>query len=467
MWAEPPGSRRPARRAVLRQLASVPLLTLAPAWLTGCGHDQVAGDDPFGVRADAPLEVVIFDGGYGDEYAKIHQSMYRERFPRARVTHVPTKDIQALVQPRLEAGNPPDVVLNDGAGQFQLGALVNDGALASLDGLMNARTIDDPAVKVREVLLPGTIESGTFNATVYSFNYAYTLFGLYYDAALFRAKGWRPPTTWDEFRALAPKIKAAGMAPWAHAGKYPYYMGWPLADWIQKAGGTEAAMRIDNLEPGAWRQEAVTAALSMVIEMVAKGWVLRGTENLTHLESQQALIDGKAALLPCGTWLENEMKATMRPGVELTFLPVWSVGAGDVLPHGSVRAGAVGSFVVPAKAANREGALEYLRIMASAAGAAAFARSTLSLASVRGSADSVSGSTALSSASRVLAEAGTNILQWRLNDWYENLDKQWQAAVDDLMRGRIKQPGEFIGRMELAADQIAKDPSVTKFRRER
>jgi N-acetylglucosamine transport system substrate-binding protein len=419
------------------------------------------------VRPDAPLEVVIFNGGYGDEYAKVHQSMYRTRFPKAKVTHVPTTDIQGLVQPRLTAGNPPDVVLNDGARQFQLGALVNDRQLASLDGLLNARTIDDPGVKVREMLLPGTTESGTFNTTVYSLNYAYTLFGLYYDAALFRSKGWTAPTTWDEFRALAPKIKAAGIAPWTHAGNYPYYMGWPLADWIQKIGGTAAAMKIDNLEPGAWRQEAVTAALDMVIEMVAKGWVLRGSENLTHLQSQQALIDGKAALIPCGTWLENEMKATLRPGLELTLLPVWSVSGGDALPHGSVRAGAVGSFVIPDKAANKAGALEYLRIMASAAGAAAFARSTLSLASIRGSADTVTGSTALTSAREVLSRAGTNILQWRLNDWYVNLDKQWQAAVDDLMRGRIKRPSEFTTRMEWAAEQIAKDPSVTKFRREK
>ncbi|MEV4639218.1 N-acetylglucosamine/diacetylchitobiose ABC transporter substrate-binding protein [Actinoplanes sp. NPDC049548] len=445
----------------------MPILTLLPAGLSACGHDEDAGDDPFRVRADAPLEVVIFNGGYGDEYAKVHQSMYRTKFPDAKVTHVPTKDIEGLVEPRLVAGNPPDVVLNDGAKQFQLGALVNDGQLAELDGLLNAPTIDDPGVKVRDVLLPGTAESGTFNDTVYSLNYAYTLFGVYYDAALFRAKGWEAPTTWDEFRALAPKIKAAGMAPWAHPGKYPYYMGWPLADWIQKIGGTAAAMKIDNLEQGAWRQEAVTEALGMVIEMVAKGWVLAGSENLSHLECQQALIDGKAALVPCGTWLENEMKKTLRPGVELTLLPVWSVGDDDVLPHGSVRAGAVGSFVVPAKAANKEGALEYLRIMTSTAGAAAFARSTRSLASVRGSADTVTGSTALTSASQVLSRAGTNVLQWRLNDWYVNLDKQWQAAVDDLMRGRIKQPKEFTTRMEWAADQIANDPSVTKFRREK
>src|ERR1700759_1105152 len=99
------------------------------------------------------------------------------------------------------------------------------------------------------------------------------VFGLFYDAARWQAHGWQPPQSWDQFLTLAPQIKAAGIAPFAHAGKSPYYRGWALGDWIQKHGGTAVAMAIDNLEPNAWHADAVLAAVDMVIELVGRGFV--------------------------------------------------------------------------------------------------------------------------------------------------------------------------------------------------
>src|SRR5258707_9994891 len=52
-----------------------------------------------------------------------------------------------------------------------------------------------------------------------SLNYAYTVFGIWYNKALFDKNSWTPPTTFDEFFTLAPKIKAAGIAPFAFAGR--------------------------------------------------------------------------------------------------------------------------------------------------------------------------------------------------------------------------------------------------------
>ena len=64
-----------------------------------------------------------------------------------------------------------------------------------------------------------------------------------------------PPTTFDEFFTLAPKIKAAGIAPFAFAGKYPYYMRWAIMSWIWKSGGRQAVVDIDNLKAGAWKTD--------------------------------------------------------------------------------------------------------------------------------------------------------------------------------------------------------------------
>ena len=45
---------------------------------------ETSAENPFGVKEDAPLEVVIFNGGYGDDYAKVHEAMYKQKFPGRR-----------------------------------------------------------------------------------------------------------------------------------------------------------------------------------------------------------------------------------------------------------------------------------------------------------------------------------------------------------------------------------------------
>ncbi|MEV4641475.1 N-acetylglucosamine/diacetylchitobiose ABC transporter substrate-binding protein [Actinoplanes sp. NPDC049548] len=457
-----------ARRTLLRAAAGGAFAASAYPLLAGCdnGSGAAAAADYFGEPAARPLDVVIFNGGFGEDYAKAHEAMFVERHPGAKVKHTATKTIRDDLDPRFLHGTPPDVMNNDGANAFVLGTLVNEGVLCDLTELLEAPSLDDPAAKVGDALLPGTVTAGTFNGRLYSLNYALTVFGLFRDAALWDRQGWQPPKTWDEFLALAPKMKAAGVAPWAHAGQYPYYMGWPIADWIQKIGGREAALRIDNLEPGAWRQDAVRTAISMVIEMVRKGYVLPGSDKLSHTESQQALIDGKAAILPCGTWLENEMKETLPAEVKLTIAPVWSASAGDKMPYETVRASAAGAFVVPTKAANKAGGLEYLRIMLSRPAARKFSELTRSLSCVAGAADAVTGSAGLSSAAAVMKQAGPNTISWRFNDWYGDLDKAWQAAIAEVMSGAITKPEDFSARLQRAADDVAKDSSITKYTRD-
>jgi hypothetical protein len=58
---------------------------------TGTGG-ATSAENPFGVTADAPLDVVIFKGGYGDDYAKFHEELYRRSSaaPRSSTPASPT-----------------------------------------------------------------------------------------------------------------------------------------------------------------------------------------------------------------------------------------------------------------------------------------------------------------------------------------------------------------------------------------
>ena len=58
------------------------------------------------MAADAPLDVVIFKGGYGDDYAKFHEELYKKKFSGAQIKHAGITDIRQQLQPRFNSGNP-------------------------------------------------------------------------------------------------------------------------------------------------------------------------------------------------------------------------------------------------------------------------------------------------------------------------------------------------------------------------
>jgi N-acetylglucosamine transport system substrate-binding protein len=78
----------------------------------------------------------------------------------------------------------------------------------------------------------------------------------------------------------------------------------------------------------------------------------------------------------------------------------------------------------------------------------------------------VAGSSGLASANAVVKAAGNNLMNWKFNDWYAALEKAWEANIADVMSGGLKRPADFATRMQAAADGVARDSSITKFRRD-
>jgi N-acetylglucosamine transport system substrate-binding protein len=471
---------RPAdvsRRALLRNAAAAALVAGPAAGLlqacagggggdSGGGGAQKSATNPFGVRDGDPLEVVIFKGGFGDDYAKYDEQMYARAFGKSqgKISHQGIQKIKTTLQPRFANGTPPDVIDNSGADQMANDGLYRDGQLTDLTQLLDAPSYDDQNTKVRDTLLPGTIAKGVFeDDKMVLLNYGFTVWGLWYSTKLFTDKGWQYPQTWDEFLALCATIKKAGIAPFIHQGKYPYYMAVPIMDLVYKNGGLDAALKIDNLEPGAWKQDAVKNAVEGIYQLVAKGYMYPGTEGLTHLESQTKWNQGQAAFIPCGSWLPNEQKDQTPAGFDMVVQAMPSLSTSDKLPYGTVRSGAGEPFIVPAKAKNRAGGLEFLRIMLSKEASRKFAELTQSLPCTKGGGEGLSGVT-IKSENDAMSAAGDNIIDWKYLDWYNDLEKAIENATGELMANRYK-PADWMNAMQQAADTIAKDPSVKKFTR--
>ncbi|MEV1333565.1 N-acetylglucosamine/diacetylchitobiose ABC transporter substrate-binding protein [Micromonospora costi] len=467
------------RRDILRRTAAAGLLaTPAAGLLAGCatggGGDGDKGEtykgtkseqNPLGVKEDAPLEVVIFNGGFGEDYAKAHEAMYQEKYPKAEIKHSATQEINKTLQPRFVDGTPPDVVNNSGAGQIDFNGLVSQNAIADLRELLDAPSLDVPGKTVRDTLLPGAVEVGSYDGTFLVLNYTYTAYGIWHSTKLFGERGWQYAKTWDEHIALCRQIKAAGIAPWTYAGKHPRYMSWPLIATAIKLGGPSVATAIDNLEPNAWKSDAMKAAADAWYQIVKDKYILDGSPGLDHIQSQTAWCQGKAAFISCGSWLENEQKKVTPEGFNMTIQPTPSLGSGDKLPFEALRGTAGEPFMVPAKAKNLAGGLEYFRVMLSKKGAQDFTRKVSSLTVVAGSTEGVELPFGLDTVVKALDASGSNGFNWVYNNYYRKLERELvDAACGEFFSGRTS-PAEFLDQCQKGADSIAQDSSIKKYKR--
>ncbi|MBV1849934.1 N-acetylglucosamine/diacetylchitobiose ABC transporter substrate-binding protein [Catellatospora tritici] len=463
------------RRTVLRRAAAAGLLaTPAAGILAACASTDNGGDtgdkgatsesNPFGVDGTKPVEAVVFDGGFGQDYAKYYAASYEKKYSGSKVGIVWSKEIQTDLQPRFAGNNPPDVINNSSPKTLGIDVLVANSQVEDLTQLFDAGSVDDPKVKVKETLLAGVIDEGLYNDKPYTLNAAFTVYGFFHDATLFAAKGWTVPKTWEEFLTLAENAKKEGIAAFTHQGKYPWYMNNVIIDWVWKVGGKSAVVAIDNLDANAWKAPAVVTVIDKIKEMLDKGYVQPGAAGLDHTTTQQAVIDGKALFIPCGTWLEGEMAKTLKPDTKLEVTAQWSLTASDASPYGTIRAAAGEGWIVPSGGKNKQGGLEFLRLMLSKDNARKFAELTKSLPVVKGAAEGLTGSSQFTSANKALAEAGTNIVSTKFGGWYPDLYKAFEGAISNLMAGKGGS-AEFTDAMQKAADKIAADPNVKKQKR--
>jgi N-acetylglucosamine transport system substrate-binding protein len=422
--------------------------------------------NPLGVDVNAPLEVVLFAGGLKTEMEWVQKS-YNAMYPSAKIGVTSTVNINSL-QPRFTGGEtPPDMVNDSGAQKIPLAALAGGGQLADLAPLLDAASIDDPNRKVKDTILADAIPVGTYDDKVLVLNYVLSTYGVWYSQSTFAKNGWKMPTQWSEFITFAEELKKAGMSPMGYGGQnatsYIYEMMLSMA---AKAGGPDVVKAIDNLEPNAFKHEAVKNAAAAIEELARKGGFLQGSPGLTHTQAQTEFVNGKVGCYASGSWLDNEMKTVSPQGFDMVMAPTPRLSSSDKLPYEAVHANAGEPFIVPAKAKNSRGGLEFFRHMLSVDNARQYSELTGSLTIVKDSHAKVENKTkSLESVKDALAKAGNNTFTFLAQDWYGDLKKgAATAAMADLLTGKTNADGYCKAAQEVA-DKIAADSNVKKFKR--
>ncbi len=165
---------------------------------------------------------------WGDQEAEVFTGQIAATFQERTgitVQFEGTRDINAVLTTRVQAGNPPDIAI-----------LPNPGAMVELarDGkLVDLGTVFDMA-SFRNDFSQGWIDLGTVDGKLYGLYLKAAIKGLvWYDPSTIQALDLTLPKTWDDLAEVSKKALAAGIAPWALGVESGAASGWVGTDWIE------------------------------------------------------------------------------------------------------------------------------------------------------------------------------------------------------------------------------------------
>jgi len=428
---------------------------------------QVAAEavDPLNIEKGITVDGVFFEGGYGADYIRYAAKIFEAVHPDVKVNVVGIQRVGDQLRPRFIAGNPPDVIDNSGAGNLDTVALAQEGQLLDLEELMRAPALDTPGKTFAETLFLGSQDSHVYDGKQLALNIAYTVVGIWHSQSLFEKKGWEYPKTWDDHLAFCEMVKNEGeMSPWTYQGKYPGYMVWGL--WhplIYKIGGQQPTINLDNLEPGCFDQPEVAEATELCYELAVKGYIMPGTEGLTHTEAQAEWLNGKAVFVPCGSWLENEMKTVTPAGFDMVVKPVPAVAGGKGTYEGLMTA-AGETYLVPSKAQHPRAGMEFLRMLLSKASARFFAEQVSSMMPVIGATEEALLSAGMKSAVAAAEAAGSDTFPFPFWGGVSEVNTEMTNLMGELLTNRIK-PADLLKTMRETVEAALSDPDIKVIKR--
>ena len=143
-----------------------------------------------------------------------------------KVKYESTRDINATLTTRIQAGNPPELAGLPGPGQMF--DFAKAGQLKPLDNVLDMNAMG-------QQYAPDWVKLGQYNGKTYSIFIKTALKGLvWYDPKNFQAKGYTVPKTWADLTTLEAKMKTDGASPWCIGLESGAASGWPGSDWVKE-----------------------------------------------------------------------------------------------------------------------------------------------------------------------------------------------------------------------------------------
>lgn len=265
------------------------------------------------------LKVGFFEAGMGREWFDYAMDTFKEKFPNVSFEVTYSPKIGDLTATKIAANNDDDMfdlfsAVLPGGSAAQI-PLAESGKIESQEDLWDRKAYDGNGKTIKELAIDGEFEGAPrILGKTYALPNSGTTAGLFFNKKLFEENGWNQnPKTWAEFVELGEAIKAAGIIPISTPGQVPDYINhafgvwkrFELAEINDRTNAFEADFREFRNE---YSSPEAVEVWKRVYELGQKGFFPDGLAALNHTQSQMQVLQGKAAMVSTGAWVQNEMK---------------------------------------------------------------------------------------------------------------------------------------------------------------
>ena len=340
---------------MMRRARTVWLLVVT-VLLVGCLIVPVTG-------SAAKSKFVFFSwwtaGGEADGLNELIK-MYEQKYPGIEVVNATVAggagtNAKAVLKTRMLGGDPPDSFQVHGGSEL-IDTWVKTNYMESVTKLYKQNgwlkafpkaIVDMLSYKGEIYAVPVNIHRGNC---------------LWYNAKIFKDNGLKPPASFDDFFAVADKLKAKGLTPLAIASRNKWEVSHLFEDVLLGVAGPQF---FKDLFAGkvAWTDPKVKEALTMLKKMFQ--YVNADHATMTWDQACGYLVSGKAAMTVMGDWAKGYFTANnWQPNVQFGVVPSPNTAGKFVVVNDS--------FGLPKKAKNRDAALKWLTLTGSKEGQNAF-----------------------------------------------------------------------------------------------
>lgn len=315
--------------------------------MVGCSNQETGSSDASPAAADEPTETaepaipapevydnglskteevnlkfIAIESGYGRDPFEVPVQKFMEMFPNVHIDLTLSPTAGEVINAKISAKDDNDMfdlIIHPTGYSNQL---ASDGYVEPLDDVLKANTWDDPGVTLQDDIYLTTLPKFSFEGKLYQLPLDIGQLGILYNKKMFKENNWNEaPATWSEFLQLSETILQSQKAvPFTFAGIYSFYADFAFQTASIYAGGQGWLEKFLERPAGIYSDPATLAPHNKWAEYVEKGYVLKGSEGLDHTSSQMEFLQGEAAMIPGGAWIENEMKDSTPEGFEYGFM---------------------------------------------------------------------------------------------------------------------------------------------------
>lgn len=267
-------------------------------------------------------------------------------------------NVNTQMQTRWMNDNPPDLILLDGTG-IPTDTFQEEGKFYDLTSFLKTAKAYGEDKLIWDKLDHDCIEYFK-NGKVYKAPLMTTPYGIWYDNEFLKKNGLTAPTDFDSLMSFGAAAKKKGISALCYPGVHAAYLGSALIMPAMAAYGKDyfyKALKLDD--PSLFEGPEFKAIMQRFIDFAKAGYIMPGSVPLNHINAQMSWLNHKAALIPCGLWLETEMASDIPYGFDMKFSTVSLTAKGQ--PQATVLSGI--GVAVAQKGKNRDNALEFLRYL--------------------------------------------------------------------------------------------------------